>query len=147
MIIEYPEKLLTQVKRATKDNRLTGFVPGMGSRHPRLVLIGEAPGREEIKQGRPFVGSSGKELTKMVELAGLTRDELYITSVVRSRPYSIKHVKNARGEVVEKHPNRTPVARWWKSILTARRRSGKSKRLATCLTGRSVSWMRRSWCR
>lgn len=111
MIIEYPEKLLTQVKQATKDNRLTGFVPGMGSRHPHLVLIGEAPGREEIKQGRPFVGSSGKELTKMVELAGLTRDELYITSVVRSRPYNIKHVKNARGEVVEKHPNRTPTKR------------------------------------
>lgn len=111
MIIQYPSDLLADVKRQTQDERLTGFVPGMGNQHPRLLLIGEAPGREEIKQGRPFVGSSGKELTKMIALAGLSRDDVYITSVVRSRPYSIKRVTDRNGHLVEKHPNRTPTQR------------------------------------
>lgn len=111
MIIEYPADLLADVQRRTQGAKLTGFVPGMGADHPRLILIGEAPGREEIKQGHPFVGASGKELTKMVELAGLTRDEVYITSVVRSRPYSIKHVRDRKGQLIEEHPNRTPSQR------------------------------------
>lgn len=111
MIIKYPADLLADVKERTQGAKLTGFVPGMGAKHPRLLLIGEAPGREEIKQGHPFVGASGKELTKMVELAGLTRDDVYITSVVRSRPYSIKHVRDRKGQLVEKHPNRTPSQR------------------------------------
>lgn len=111
MIIQYPANLIAEVKQNTNGAKLTGFVPGMGAENPRLLLIGEAPGREEIKQGHPFVGSSGKELTKMIELANLTRDDVYITSVVRSRPYSIKHVRDRKGQMVEKHPNRTPTGR------------------------------------
>ncbi|MCB8642744.1 uracil-DNA glycosylase, partial [Holdemanella sp. DFI.5.55] len=49
----------------------------MGPDNPSIVLIGEAPGRNEIKLGRPFVGVSGKELTKMIELSGLGRDDVY----------------------------------------------------------------------
>lgn len=96
------------MKAQLTDKRITGFVPGMGADDPSIVLIGEAPGRNEVKEGRPFVGASGKELTKMLELAGLGRDDVYITSVVRGRPYSVKKTVDRHGQAVIKHPNRTP---------------------------------------
>lgn len=110
MQIKYPAELVAQVKARTVGRNLTGFVPGMGPEHPQIVLLGEAPGRKEAETGVPFVGSSGQELMKMIALAGLTRDDVYITSVVRSRPYSIRHVKDQKtGALIEKHPNRTPT--------------------------------------
>lgn len=109
MQFQYPDKLVEQVKKRMGGHHLTGFVPGMGPKNPQVVLLGEAPGRKEAISGVPFVGASGKELMKMIALAGLTRDDVYITSVVRSRPYSIRHVKDRQGKEIEKHPNRTPT--------------------------------------
>lgn len=106
--ITYPPNLVKQVQAQLKDKRITGFVPGMGADNPAIVLIGEAPGRNEVKEGRPFVGASGKELTKMLALGGLSRDDVYITSVVRGRPYSIKKTTDRHGQPIIKHPNRTP---------------------------------------
>ncbi len=108
--IQYPPQLVSQVKKRVAGHNLTGFVAGMGPMHPRVMLLVEAPGRQEAKTGIPFVGSSGKELMKMLALAGLTRDDVYITSVVRSRPFSIRQVQDRKtGAMVEKHPNRTPT--------------------------------------
>lgn len=110
MLTTYPPKLVKAIQQTLADHQLEGFVPGSGPRHPKIALIGEAPGRQEVQQGRPFIGSSGQELTKMMALAGLQRQEVYITSVVRSRPFSIRHVKDRRsGQMVEKRPNRTPT--------------------------------------
>lgn len=111
MQIQYPQSLVKQVQQRLQGHHLTGFVPGMGPEHPQIMLIGEAPGRQEAETNVPFVGSSGKELMKMIGLAGLTREDVYITSVVRSRPFSIRHVKDRHGQLVEKHPNRTPTKR------------------------------------
>lgn len=52
----------------------------------RAVILGEAPGAEEEKQGRPFVGRSGQLLEKTLELIGLPRDTLYISNVFWERP-------------------------------------------------------------
>lgn len=52
----------------------------------RVMLVGEAPGAEEEAQGIPFVGASGKELTKMLHDAGVERSECFITNVARERP-------------------------------------------------------------
>ncbi|NMA66284.1 MAG: uracil-DNA glycosylase [Clostridiaceae bacterium] len=52
----------------------------------RIVLVGEAPGREEIEQGIPFVGKAGANLNNFLEIAGLSRQQVYITNVVRCRP-------------------------------------------------------------
>lgn len=59
---------------------------GEGSSNPILMLIGEAPGREEDIQGRPFVGKSGELLTKMLRAINIKRKEVFITSVVKCRP-------------------------------------------------------------
>ena len=66
MIIEYPESLLKQSDDLLKGHHLTGFVAGQGPEHPKIMLIGEAPGRDESNTGIPFVGASGKELMKLV---------------------------------------------------------------------------------
>ena len=61
-------------------------VPGEGNLHSSLVLMGEAPGRREDEQGRPFVGSAGKLLDGALEQVGLSREEVYIANVLKCRP-------------------------------------------------------------
>lgn len=61
-------------------------VPGFGGIETELILIGEAPGRNEDLRGEPFVGSAGKILSEALEYAGLCRSALYITNVVKCRP-------------------------------------------------------------
>ncbi len=61
-------------------------VPGEGPIWARIIFVGEAPGREEDLQGRPFVGRSGKFLDGLLKDAGLSRQHIYITSAVKCRP-------------------------------------------------------------
>lgn len=61
-------------------------VPGEGSKDSKIMIVGEAPSAEEDRQGLPFVGRSGKYLDKMLELAGLDRKKVFITSTVKHRP-------------------------------------------------------------
>jgi len=62
------------------------LVPGEGSPDSPVVFIGEAPGRDEDREGRPFVGAAGRLLTEMLEDVGLHRSDVYITNVVKRRP-------------------------------------------------------------
>jgi DNA polymerase len=64
----------------------TTIVFGSGDPAARLVLIGEGPGEEEDRQGKPVVGRAGQLLTKMLESVGLGRDEVYICNIVKCRP-------------------------------------------------------------
>lgn len=61
-------------------------VPGEGNANAELMFIGEAPGAQEDKQGRPFVGASGKFLAEMLESIGLKREDVFITNIVKFRP-------------------------------------------------------------
>lgn len=61
-------------------------VPGEGDADAKLMFIGEAPGAQEDKLGRPFVGASGKFLAEMLEDIGMAREEVYITNIVKFRP-------------------------------------------------------------
>ena len=64
----------------------TRAVFGEGHPNAKLVFVGEAPGRDEDLQGRPFVGAAGKLLTKMIEAMGFSREEVYICNVLKDRP-------------------------------------------------------------
>jgi DNA polymerase len=64
----------------------THVVFGEGNPDAAIFFIGEAPGREEDEQGRPFVGRSGKLLNKALEKAQLVREEVFISNVVKCRP-------------------------------------------------------------
>ena len=61
-------------------------VPGEGPASSRVMFIGEAPGAREDESGRPFVGRSGELLTFMLEEIGLSRKNVFITSILKSRP-------------------------------------------------------------
>ena len=61
-------------------------VPGEGDPNADLMFIGEGPGAEEDRLGRPFVGRSGELLTKMIHAIALERSEVYICNVVKCRP-------------------------------------------------------------
>jgi len=62
------------------------LVFGEGPEDARFMLVGEAPGEDEDLSGRPFVGRAGQLLDKVLEAVGLSRDEVYITNVVKHRP-------------------------------------------------------------
>jgi len=64
----------------------TRAVPGEGDKKTALMFIGEAPGADEDAQGRPFVGRAGQLLTKILESVQISRDEVYITNILKCRP-------------------------------------------------------------
>ena len=81
-----------------KDKKL---VFGEGSKNARLMLIGEAPGKDEVAAGRPFVGKAGENLNSFLNMLGLKRQDIYITNAVKYRPYKISE----KGSI----SNRTPT--------------------------------------
>ncbi len=108
--MKYPKELVEEVRKRSEGMKLEGINSGSGPKHPLLMLVGEAPGRNEIVNNIPFSGDAGKELNKSLEQLGLTRDEVYITSAVRSRPYAIKKTFSKReNKEVTKYPNRKPT--------------------------------------
>jgi len=64
----------------------TNSVPGKGNFQSNVIFVGEAPGKNEDKNGEPFIGIAGKKLTIALEEAGISRDEVYITNIVKCRP-------------------------------------------------------------
>ncbi len=64
----------------------TQAVPGDGSANAEIVFIGEAPGRSEDKEGKPFVGAAGKFLDEMLSEINLKREDIFITNIVKYRP-------------------------------------------------------------
>ncbi len=64
----------------------TQAVPGEGNPSAKVMFIGEAPGEQEDAQGRPFVGPAGRFLNELLALAGLTREDVFITNTVKCRP-------------------------------------------------------------
>jgi len=64
----------------------TNAVPGKGNFQSDVIFVGEAPGRSEDKKGEPFIGVAGKKLSIALEEAGISRDAVYITNIVKCRP-------------------------------------------------------------
>jgi DNA polymerase len=65
-------------------------VPGTGNPEADIMLIGEAPGKNEMEEGIPFVGRAGKLLDSAIEQAGIKRDDLYIHNIISCRPHKNK---------------------------------------------------------
>lgn len=82
-------KLKTEVESCKKcklwETRIN-TVFGEGNENAELVFIGEGPGYDEDKQGKPFVGRAGDLLTKILSELGLSREEVYITNIVKCHP-------------------------------------------------------------
>ncbi len=83
------EEIAAEVRQCLKcelSRTRTHAVPGAGNPNARVMLIGEAPGWHEDQQGLPFVGAAGKFLNELLAAAGLDRDDVFITNVVKCRP-------------------------------------------------------------
>jgi uracil-DNA glycosylase family 4 len=85
---------LDNIKQQIIDNKVcpelaeqaTQLVFGDGNADAELVFIGEAPGKNEDEQGLPFVGAAGRFLNEMLASIGLSREDIYITNIVKYRP-------------------------------------------------------------
>ncbi len=83
------EQLAAEIRACQKcplGRSRTHAVPGEGPADAEIMFIGEAPGYYEDRQGRPFVGASGKLLEKLLAGIGMTREDVFITNVVKCRP-------------------------------------------------------------
>ena len=73
-------------RRCKLSGKRTNIVFGEGNPGARLMFIGEAPGKEEDLQGRPFVGDAGMVLTRLINKMGFQREDVYIANIVKCRP-------------------------------------------------------------
>ncbi|AQT68567.1 uracil-DNA glycosylase, family 4 [Anaerohalosphaera lusitana] len=83
------EEIAEQIRQCCKcglNETRKNAVIGEGNPDAELVFVGEAPGADEDEQGRPFVGRSGKLLTKIIAAMGLSRDDVFICNILKCRP-------------------------------------------------------------
>ena len=83
------KKIKNQVTQCTKcklSETRNNSVPGKGNFKSDVIFVGEAPGKNEDMNGEPFIGIAGKKLTIALENTGITRDDVYITNIVKCRP-------------------------------------------------------------
>ena len=88
-VAERLEALATQIRSCVQcplHATRTKAVPGEGTPSARVMLIGEAPGRDEDQRGQPFVGAAGRFLDQMLAGSGVNRGDLFITNMVKCRP-------------------------------------------------------------
>ena len=83
---EIKEQILRDKVCPELAEQATQLVFGDGNTDSEVVFIGEAPGKNEDIQGKPFVGAAGKFLNEMLEMIELKRDDIYITNIVKYRP-------------------------------------------------------------
>ena len=83
------EQIRTELGECTRcklHRERTNLVFGTGNSDANLMFVGEAPGRDEDRQGIPFVGRAGQLLTNIIEAIGQQRDSVYIANVIKCRP-------------------------------------------------------------
>ena len=98
-------------------------VPGEGPENAEIMLIGEAPGFNEDKQGRPFVGAAGQFLEKLLASANLSRDDVFITNTVKCRPLNNRDPLPVEMAACRKYLDRQIAAIAPKVIVTLGRHS------------------------
>ncbi|RKD22259.1 DNA polymerase [Caminicella sporogenes DSM 14501] len=90
------------------------IVFGEGRLDAKIVLIGEAPGAKEIEMRKPFVGQAGKNLDEFLEIVEISRDDIYITNVVKIRPYRIN---KKTGRKINRAPNKREIDKYSKYLF------------------------------
>lgn len=94
------EEYLADTVLVPIDETRQNPVFGVGDPNADLVIVGEAPGRDEDKQGEPFVGRAGQLLDKILDAIDFDREEVYITNILKSRP---PRNRNPKAEEVDAH--------------------------------------------
>lgn len=84
--LEALEALAQECRGCELCQTRTNLVFGVGNPHARVMIVGEAPGKNEDLQGEPFVGKAGQYLNELLDIAGLKREDVYIANVLKCRP-------------------------------------------------------------
>jgi len=84
--LEIIRQKVTECTKCELSKTRTNAVPGKGNFQSDVIFVGEAPGRNEDKNGEPFVGIAGQRLNLALDNAGILRESIYITNVVKCRP-------------------------------------------------------------
>jgi uracil-DNA glycosylase len=92
-----------------KDEPTGGYITGDGPIPADILFVGEAPGKTEVQQGKPFVGMAGKTFEKYLTSIGLTKDNIRITNTCFFRPITIKEDKNGKSSVSNRTPKQSEV--------------------------------------
>lgn len=90
------------------------FIFGEGDIHSKIMLVGEAPGENEIKQRKAFVGQAGKNLDEFLNILELDRNEIYITNSVKIRTYKISQ---KTGKKINRTPTKEEVSKFSEIIM------------------------------
>ena len=98
--LEEVEQYLADTVLVPIDEDRENPVFGVGDPHADLVIIGEAPGRDEDKEGEPFVGRAGQLLDKILDAINFKREDVYITNILKSRP---PRNRNPHAEEIDAH--------------------------------------------
>ena len=77
---------VTECTNCELSQTRTNSVPGKGNFKSDVIFVGEAPGKNEDIKGEPFIGIAGKKLSSALENAGISREQVYITNIVKCRP-------------------------------------------------------------
>ncbi|WP_041082202.1 uracil-DNA glycosylase [Thermotoga profunda] len=85
-LIEIISERVAKCTACTLHTGRTNVVVGEGSLYAPIMFVGEGPGEEEDKTGRPFVGKAGQLLTKILESVSISREDVYICNIVKCRP-------------------------------------------------------------
>lgn len=104
ILYEHNENVKQCVAQSPYSDRICVF--GEGGLQPKFMMIGEAPGAEEELSGKPFVGKAGKNLSAFLEVLGCTREEIYISNVVKIRP---RKESPKTGKFVNRPPNQNEL--------------------------------------
>lgn len=116
--IEEIKKRIIEIAENYKEESTGGYITGDGPVPADILFVGEAPGKTEVAEGKPFVGMAGKTFEKYLNTIGLTRSKVRITNTCFVRPITIKEGKNGRTSI----SNRTPKPKeieMFKEVLDA----------------------------
>jgi uracil-DNA glycosylase len=117
--METQEKLKQKIQFISEnytDDKIGGYITGSGPIPSDVLFVGEAPGKTEVEEGKPFVGMAGKNFEKYLNIIGLYKDTIRITNTCFFRPIKIKEGKTGR-TTISNRPPKTSEVELFRSIL------------------------------
>lgn len=131
--MDIQERLMTEIKSIAENytnEAIGGYIAGDGPIPCDILFVGEAPGKTEVEEGKPFVGMAGKNFEKYLNLIGLTRDNIRITNTCFFRPIKIKESKTGR-KTISNRPPKTNEIELFRTILDEEIKSVNPKIIIT----------------
>lgn len=107
---------ISEIANSYTDEPTGGWITGDGPIPSDILFVGEAPGKQEVEQGKPFVGQAGKTFESYLNSIGLSREKVRITNTCFLRPINLKLGKNGR-QTISNRPPKTSEIELFREVL------------------------------